>query len=102
MLPCLWKKKKNAGVCGDGLTVPVSSPRGRETTPLSTPVPGPDSVTSPSPPVVSNKRGGRSLQPTQVPVSSRASIVFPLLAGGGLFTNQPRDPNNISKFLLIN
>ncbi|XP_057320080.1 bridge-like lipid transfer protein family member 1 isoform X4 [Microplitis mediator] len=88
---------KSTGVCGggDGLTVPVSSPRGRETSPLSTPIPtGPESLTSPSPPVAQHKRG-RSLQPTQVPVSSRASIVFPLLASGGLF-NQPRDPNNIS------
>ncbi|XP_051162533.1 transmembrane protein KIAA1109 homolog isoform X5 [Leptopilina boulardi] len=82
---------KASGVCGDGLTVPVSSPRGRDTTPLSTPVPGPDSLTSPSPPVALSKKG-RSLQPTQVPVSTRASIVFPLLASGGLF-NQPKEPN---------
>ncbi|XP_043271443.1 transmembrane protein KIAA1109 isoform X4 [Venturia canescens] len=85
---------KSTGMCGDGLTVPVSSPRGRETTPLATPIiTGPDSLTSPSPPI--NTKRGRSLQPTQVPVSTRASIVFPLLTSGGLF-NQPREPNNIS------
>ncbi|XP_033221657.1 transmembrane protein KIAA1109-like [Belonocnema kinseyi] len=78
-------------ICGDGLTVPVSSPRGRDTTPLSTPVAVPDSLTSPSPPVALSKKKS-SLQPTQVPVSTRASIVFPLLASGGLF-NQPREPN---------
>ncbi|XP_034943286.1 transmembrane protein KIAA1109 homolog isoform X1 [Chelonus insularis] len=90
---------KSTGICdgGDGLTVPVSSPRGLRDniTPSSTPVPGPDSLTSPSPPIAQQTKKGRSLQPTQVPVSSRASIVFPLLAGGGLF-NPPRDPNNIS------
>ncbi|XP_015586515.1 uncharacterized protein KIAA1109 isoform X3 [Cephus cinctus] len=85
---------KTTGLCGDGLTVPVSSPRGRDTTPLPTPVPGPDSLTSPSPPIALPRKG-KSLQPTQVPVSTRASIVFPLLASGGLF-NQPREPNNIS------
>ncbi|XP_012270662.1 uncharacterized protein KIAA1109 isoform X2 [Orussus abietinus] len=87
---------KSTGTCGDGLTVPVCSPRCRDTTPLPTPTPvlGPDSLTSPSPPLALPRRG-RSLQPTQVPVSTRASIVFPLLAGGGLF-NQPRDSNNIS------
>ncbi|XP_063974640.1 bridge-like lipid transfer protein family member 1 isoform X5 [Diachasmimorpha longicaudata] len=90
-------QEKSTGTCGDGLTVPVSSPRG-QTTPLSTPVPQTDSLTSPSPPVVHSKRG-KSLQPTQVPVSSRASIVFPLLAGGGLFS-QPKDPNNIIRLLL--
>ncbi|XP_076277865.1 transmembrane protein KIAA1109 homolog tweek isoform X5 [Lasioglossum baleicum] len=85
---------KTTGICGDGLTVPVSSPRGKDTTPIATPVPGPDSLTSPSPPVVHPKKG-KSLQPTQVPASTRASIVFPLLASGGLF-NQTREPNNIS------
>lgn len=90
-----WINMKQPGMCGDGLTVPVSSPRGKDTTPLPTPVPGPDSLTSPSPPVVLPKRG-KSLQPTQVPVSTRASIVFPLLASGGLF-NQNREQNNISK-----
>ncbi|XP_035723534.1 transmembrane protein KIAA1109-like isoform X4 [Vespa mandarinia] len=89
-----WINMKQPGMCGDGLTVPVSSPRGKDTTPLPTPVPGPDSLTSPSPPVVLPKRG-KSLQPTQVPVSTRASIVFPLLASGGLF-NQNREQNNIS------
>lgn len=83
------------GMCGDGLMVPVSSPRGKDTTPLATPVPGPDSFTSPSPPVALPKRG-KTLQPTQVPASTRASIVFPLLTSGGLF-NQTREPNNISK-----
>ncbi|KAL0113128.1 hypothetical protein PUN28_012379 [Cardiocondyla obscurior] len=38
---------------------------------------------------------GKTLQPTQVPASTRASIVFPLLTSGGLF-NQTREPNNIS------
>nr|XP_031841602.1 transmembrane protein KIAA1109 isoform X3 [Nomia melanderi] len=85
---------KTTGICGDGLTVPVSSPRGKDTTPIATPVPGPDSLTSPSPPVVHPKKG-KSLQPTQVPASTRASIVFPLLASGGLF-NQTREPSNIS------
>ncbi|XP_046477858.1 bridge-like lipid transfer protein family member 1 isoform X1 [Neodiprion pinetum] len=85
---------KSPGMCGDGLTVPVSSPRGRDTTPLPTPVPGPDSLTSPSPPLAPPRRG-RSLQPTQVPASTRASIVFPLLASGGLF-HPPRETNNIS------
>ncbi|XP_029046657.1 transmembrane protein KIAA1109 homolog isoform X1 [Osmia bicornis bicornis] len=85
---------KSTGICGDGLTVPVSSPRGKDTTPIATPVPGPDSLTSPSPPVAHLKKG-KSLQPTQVPASTRASIVFPLLASGGLF-NQAREPNNIS------
>ncbi|XP_014476117.1 PREDICTED: uncharacterized protein KIAA1109 isoform X1 [Dinoponera quadriceps] len=85
---------KTPGMCGDGLTVPVSSPRGKDTTPLATPVPGPDSFTSPSPPVALPKRG-KSLQPTQVPASTRASIVFPLLTSGGLFS-QTREPNNIS------
>ncbi|XP_012263790.2 transmembrane protein KIAA1109 homolog isoform X5 [Athalia rosae] len=85
---------KSPGICGDGLTVPVSSPRGRDTTPLPTPVPGPDSLTSPSPPIAPPRRG-KSLQPTQVPASTRASIVFPLLASGGLF-HPPREPNNIS------
>ncbi|OAD56139.1 hypothetical protein WN48_04013 [Eufriesea mexicana] len=84
---------KSTGICGDGLTVPVSSPRGKDTTPIATPVPGPDSLTSPSPPVVRLKKG-KSLQPTQMPASTRASIVFPLLASGGLF-NQTREPNNI-------
>lgn len=87
------------GICGDGLTVPVSSPRGKDTTPIATPVPGPDSLTSPSPPVVRLKKG-KSLQPTQMPASTRASIVFPLLASGGLF-NQTREPNNISKYKII-
>ncbi|XP_048267008.1 transmembrane protein KIAA1109 homolog isoform X2 [Bombus terrestris] len=85
---------KSTGICGDGLTVPVSSPRGKDTTPIATPDPGPDSLTSPSPPVVHLKKG-KSLQPTQMPASTRASIVFPLLASGGLF-NQTREPNNIS------
>lgn len=84
-----------AGMCCDGLAVPVSSPRGKDTTPLPTPVPGPDSFSSPSPPVALLKRG-KTLQPTQVPASTRASIVFPLLTTGGLF-NQTREPNNISK-----
>lgn len=87
------------GICGNGLTVPVSSPRGKDTTPIATPVPGPDSLTSPSPPVVHVKKG-KSLQPTQMPASTRASIVFPLLASGGLF-NQTREPNNISKCKII-
>ncbi|XP_026670200.1 transmembrane protein KIAA1109, partial [Ceratina calcarata] len=85
---------KSTGIYGDGLTVPVSSPRGKDTTPIATPVPGPDSLTSPSPPVVRVKKG-KSLQPTQMPASTRASIVFPLLASGGLFS-QTREPNNIS------
>ncbi|XP_076753670.1 transmembrane protein KIAA1109 homolog tweek isoform X3 [Xylocopa sonorina] len=85
---------RSTGICGDGLTVPVSSPRGKDTTPIATPVPGPDSLTSPSPPVVRPKKG-KSLQPTQMPASTRASIVFPLLASGGLF-NQTQEPNNIS------
>ena len=80
---------------GDGLTVPVSSPRGKDTTPLATPVPGPDSHSPPSPPIVVAKRG-KTLQQTQVPVSARASIVFPLLTGSGLF-GQTREANNISK-----
>lgn len=87
-----------SGICGDGLMVPVSSPRGRDTTPLATPVPDPDSFTSPSPPVVLPKRG-KTLQPTQMPASTRASIVFPLLTSGGLF-NQTREPN-ISKYKVI-
>ncbi|EZA51340.1 hypothetical protein X777_10025 [Ooceraea biroi] len=85
---------KTPGICDDGLTVPVSSPRGKDTTPIATPVPGPDSFTSPSPPVALPKRG-KTLQPMQVPASTRASIVFPLLTSGGLF-NQTREPNNIS------
>ncbi|XP_020299517.1 uncharacterized protein KIAA1109 isoform X4 [Pseudomyrmex gracilis] len=78
----------------DKTSVPVSSPRGKDTTPIATPVPGPDSFSSPSPPVALLKRG-KMLQPTQVPASTRASIVFPLLTTGGLF-NQTREPNNIS------
>lgn len=85
-------------MCGDGLTVPVSSPRGKDTTPIATPVPGPDSFSSPSPPVALPKRG-KTLQPTQVPASTRASIVFPLLTSGGLFS-QTREPNNISKWIV--
>lgn len=81
------------------MTGPVSSPREKDTTPIATPVPGPDSLTSPSPPVVHLKKG-KSLQPTQMPASTRASIVFPLLATGGLF-NQTREPNNISKCKMI-
>lgn len=86
------------GICsgGDGLTVPVSSPRGKDTTPIATPVPGPDSYSSPSPPVAVAKRG-KTLQQTQVPASARASIVFPLLTSSGLF-GQTREANNISKW----
>ncbi|XP_024891805.1 uncharacterized protein KIAA1109-like isoform X13 [Temnothorax curvispinosus] len=87
---------KTSGMCGDGLTVPVSSPRGKDTTPLATPVPGPDSFSSPSPPVALPKRG-KTLQPTQVPASTRASIVFPLLTSGGLFS-QTREPINMTGY----
>ncbi|KAF7987765.1 hypothetical protein HCN44_003628 [Aphidius gifuensis] len=86
--------EKTTGICGDGLTVPVSSPRGHEITTMTIPCP-PDSLISPSPPIAHSTKKGKSLQPTQIPVSSRASIVFPLLANGGLF-NPPREPNNIS------
>ncbi|XP_050452726.1 transmembrane protein KIAA1109 isoform X1 [Cataglyphis hispanica] len=87
---------KTSGICsgGDGLTVPVSSPRGKDTTPIATPVPGPDSYSSPSPPIAVAKRG-KTLQQTQVPASTRASIVFPLLTSNGLF-GQTREANNIS------
>lgn len=76
------------------MTVPVSSPRGKDTTPITTPVPGPDSFSSPSPPTVAKR--GKTLQQTQVPASARASIVFPLLTNSGLF-GQTREANNISK-----
>lgn len=72
----------------------MSLPRGHEITIMTIPCQS-DSLLSPSPPIAHSTKKGKSLQPTQIPVSSRASIVFPLLANGGLF-NPPREPNNIS------
>lgn len=52
-------------------------------------------LTSPSPPVVPHRRHKRALQPTQVPASSRASVVFPILAGGNPFGGRRHQDDGI-------
>ncbi|XP_011494762.1 PREDICTED: uncharacterized protein KIAA1109 [Ceratosolen solmsi marchali] len=81
------------GISGE-LTVQANSCGEKDTTSPVAPVPDPDSLTSPSVPLALLK-AGKSLQPTQIPASTRVSIAFPLLTTTSLFT-QSREPNSIS------